>query len=306
MGSLHFQVCHEQNIQCETEYFGLVFNPRGARNNDHGSPLDPVDTAVPDAQMDQLANSPGELDAIPRVRQWLNLRNPLGRSDGGFLSLALRVKFWVPVHLILQESVRNLFFMEARQELLENRIFAADWPNAIKLAALLAQADGVRFDPECLEESSRLRVTTSNSSINRSVNSLSSNQSTLLAVDAQLQRRRGSKRKSSEDGINQQQQPSNPDPISVYEPYLLVRPRSKSIGMSKEKLLYAIAKEHEQYADQLPKSAKYFFLAEFGGLKGFGEEKFFVPKVEVDGGTSQVEVTVGPEGLGIKANERTE
>lgn len=330
-------MCHEQNIQCETEYFGLVCNPRSQRNSsDHnasGSLLDPLDAAVPSvspssssAQNDQTPSGQSlaadhdstassltttTTTTTPRVRQWLNLRNPIGRCDGGFLSLALRVKFWVPVHLILQESVRNLFYMEARQELLENRIFASDWPNAIKLAALLAHGDGLRFNPECLEESSRAKIANNSRTLlaNQSNNMMSVVPAAAVAVDP-LQRRRGSKRKSSSEAIGVLIPPVDAGPLSVYEPYTLVRPRNQSCSsMSKEKLLCAIAEEHKKYADQLPKSAKYWLLAEFGKLKGFGEEKFFVPKVEVDGVPSQVEITVGPEGLGVvhaKGDERQE
>lgn len=85
-----------------------------------------------------------------QTRQWINLRNRLsgdsGSSGNGIqLMLALRVKFWVPVHFILQESVRNLFYMQARRDLLEGRLSAQDWSGAAKLAALLCQADGLRF-----------------------------------------------------------------------------------------------------------------------------------------------------------------
>ena len=297
---LILQVLHEQDIHCETEYFGLVANPRGRSSNDHtGSPIIPSDStdplSIPPSTSSSLVEPIPTLEQeTPRVRHWLNLRNPLGRSEGGFQSLALRVKFWVPVHLILQESVRNLFYMEARQDLLENRMFATDWQNAIKLAALLAHADGVRFNPDCLEDSYRSKV------VNRQVSSPS-----LLTASQQmgLQRRRGSKRKSSEPSPIEHAV----TPLSVYEPYSLVRPKNRSGSMSKDKFLLAIAKEHKQYADQLPKTAKYWLLAEYGSLKGFGEEKFIVPKI--DGGTSQVEVTVGPDGLGVsygKDDERTE
>ncbi|XP_054089739.1 E3 ubiquitin-protein ligase MYLIP isoform X3 [Zeugodacus cucurbitae] len=85
-----------------------------------------------------------------RTRQWINLRNRLScdnSSSSIHLMLALRVKFWVPVHCLLQESVRNVFYMQARSDLLEKRLHARDWNNAAKLAALLCQADGIHFNP---------------------------------------------------------------------------------------------------------------------------------------------------------------
>lgn len=87
-----------------------------------------------------------------RYYDWINLRNPLGQhgNTGQPYSLAFRVKFWVPAHLILQESVRNIFYMQARVDLLEGRLRAPDWPTAAKLGALLAHGDEVKFDRNAL------------------------------------------------------------------------------------------------------------------------------------------------------------
>ncbi|KAL7735722.1 hypothetical protein ACLKA6_019979 [Drosophila palustris] len=98
-----------------------------------------------------------------RTRQWYNLRNRLhgdsvSSSNGIQLMLALRVKFWVPVHSILQESVKNLFYMQARRDLLEARLCAQDWSNAAKLAALLCQADGLRFNEQALRAECPMRM----------------------------------------------------------------------------------------------------------------------------------------------------
>jgi hypothetical protein len=75
------QVCHDLGIVCETDYFGLLY-----ATSSH------MPRTVP-----------------PNMKQWINLRNPLDkrhhRGEGPIL-LELRVKFWVPGHLILQENVR--------------------------------------------------------------------------------------------------------------------------------------------------------------------------------------------------------
>uniref|UniRef100_A0A1A9WN97 RING-type domain-containing protein n=1 Tax=Glossina brevipalpis TaxID=37001 RepID=A0A1A9WN97_9MUSC len=89
-----------------------------------------------------------------RTRQWINLRNRLTCDSSGSgiqLMLALRVKFWVPVHFILQESARNLFYMQAKVDLFEGRLSARNWTNAAKLAALMCQADGIRFSEASLK-----------------------------------------------------------------------------------------------------------------------------------------------------------
>lgn len=97
-----------------------------------------------------------------RTHQWINLRNRLscdgGSGSGIQLMLALRVKFWVPVHFILQESVRNLFYMQAKADLLEGRLCAKNWTNAAKLAALLCQADGLRFNNTSLKSECPLKI----------------------------------------------------------------------------------------------------------------------------------------------------
>jgi len=98
-----------------------------------------------------------------RTRQWYNLRNRLhgdsvSNSHGIQMMLALRVKFWVPVHNILQDSVRQLFYMQARRDLLEARLCAHDWSNAAKLAALLCQADCLRFNEQALRAECPMRI----------------------------------------------------------------------------------------------------------------------------------------------------
>ncbi|BFG05525.1 E3 ubiquitin-protein ligase MYLIP [Drosophila madeirensis] len=125
------KVCLALNIICEMEYFGL----------EHWTPN----------------------QKETQTRQWINLRNRLtcdsGSSGSGIqLMLALRVKFWVPVHFILQESVRNLFYMQARRDLLEGRLSASDWSSAAKLAALLCQADGLRFNEAALRADCPMRM----------------------------------------------------------------------------------------------------------------------------------------------------
>lgn len=97
-----------------------------------------------------------------RTHQWINLRNRLscdgGSGSGIQLMLALRVKFWVPVHFILQESARNLFYMQAKADLLDGRLKTKNWSVAAKLAALLCQADGLRFNETSVTSECPLKI----------------------------------------------------------------------------------------------------------------------------------------------------
>lgn len=79
--SFQLQVCHDLGIICETDYFGLLY--------------------APTSHMPHTAPS--------NIKQWINLRNPLDKRHHrgeGPIMLELRIKFWVPGHLILQENVR--------------------------------------------------------------------------------------------------------------------------------------------------------------------------------------------------------
>lgn len=96
-------------------------------------------------------------------------------------------------------------------------------------------------------------------------------------------------------------------PLSVYDPYTLIRPspKTKIAPISKEQFLQSVVEEHRKYADLTPVSAKYWLLFEFEKLEGFGEEKFIVPRV--DDTWNQVEIIVGPEGVVYsKGDERKE
>ncbi|XP_055692547.1 E3 ubiquitin-protein ligase MYLIP [Lutzomyia longipalpis] len=261
------KVWRDLGIVCETEYFGLLVHNRRS-------------SVAGDANGQVLANS---VDGESRNRQWINLRNPLGRHsiDGNYHSLALRVKFWVPVHIILQENVRNLFYMQARQDLLENRLLATDWTNAALLAALMAQADGVKYKgalPEGARESP-----------------------TVVAVRTQeKEQRRGSKRKCSEGSQEAATvcQMKKCDSNQMYEVYCSIRPQGDAAQQIPRDFCAMVAKEHAKLTKFPAKSAKYWLLAEISKLEGYGEEIFHVPKSEF-GTQGQMDIAVGPHGLVI-------
>lgn len=257
------KVCQDLNIVCETDYFGLL---HCATNRD-------VDS---------------------KTKQWINLRNPLFRHthERGPFHLALRVKFWVPAHLILQESARNLFYMQARSDLLEKRLVSLDWENSAKLGALLAQADEIKFNPVCLTETNVLPV-------------ILTRQRSDSTDAVKHERRRPSKRKSSESRVEDtsQERTNDPEmtqrisPLRLYESYIIY-PEHNADDIP-ENILTMIAKEHEKLDKiSMPsQSAKYWLLAEISKLNGFGEEIFNGITTGGDVNAAQCEVGVGPHGL---------
>ncbi|VEN42494.1 unnamed protein product [Callosobruchus maculatus] len=110
------KVCEYLGISNESDYFGLKYQ------NNKGEEL------------------------------WLNLRNPIDRQvhchgPGNPLRFALRVKFWVPPHLLLQETTRHQFYLHAKCDLLEKRLLASEWDSVPRLIALIAQAESGDYEP---------------------------------------------------------------------------------------------------------------------------------------------------------------
>lgn len=80
---------------------------------------------------------------------WLNLRNPIERQVVGVAPyrFGLRVKFWVPPHLLLQDTTRHQFYLHAKLDMLEGRLKVENDTMAVKLIALIAQAENGDLEP---------------------------------------------------------------------------------------------------------------------------------------------------------------
>ncbi|XP_037048417.1 E3 ubiquitin-protein ligase MYLIP [Bradysia coprophila] len=246
------KVCKDLDIKCETEYFGLVLR----------KPSDKPKTAT--------------------NHEWINLRNPLPQMNGQQILLELRVKFWVPAHLILQDSVRNIFYMQARNDLLEGRLKAISWENAAKLGALLAQADEMKYDDtyvpaECLFTEPKKNCDTS--------------------FNGKGKKRKLSKQRSVEDGVGDDEV-SIPQqkPKSVYEKYIIRPDIEEEDAAIPCDFIQGIAKEHSKLINlkMTSKSAKYWLLESISKLPRFGEEMFTGTTVN---DTACCDISVGPHGI---------
>ncbi|KAK3581172.1 hypothetical protein CHS0354_024705 [Potamilus streckersoni] len=74
---------------------------------------------------------------------WLNLRNRIDRQMIGMppFRLQLRVKFFVRPHYILQESTRNQFYLQVKQDLQSQKLVTENMQQTSVIAALMAQAE---------------------------------------------------------------------------------------------------------------------------------------------------------------------
>lgn len=80
--------------------------------------------------------------------RWLNLRNPLDPHRIPSGRLDLRVKFWVPPHLLINEPTRHQFYLHAKLDLTEGRLVVADQEVAWRIIAYIAQAETGDCDAE--------------------------------------------------------------------------------------------------------------------------------------------------------------
>ncbi|XP_026494462.1 E3 ubiquitin-protein ligase MYLIP [Vanessa tameamea] len=80
--------------------------------------------------------------------RWLNLRNHLDPHRIPSRRLDLRVKFWVPPHLLINEPTRHQFYLHAKLDLIEGRLVVADQEVARRIIAYIAQAETGDCDPD--------------------------------------------------------------------------------------------------------------------------------------------------------------
>lgn len=75
-------------------------------------------------------------------RYWLNLRNMIRQQiHVQPIRLVFKLKFYVPPHLIQQQSTRHLFYLNIRASLREKQLKVTDAGKQAKLIALIAQAE---------------------------------------------------------------------------------------------------------------------------------------------------------------------
>lgn len=283
------KVCHDLGIICETDYFGLLYAP---------IQHDPHHHAIP-----------------TNVKQWINLRNPLEKRHRGegHTMLELRVKFWVPAHLILQENVREIFYMQARQMLIDNEIHPSDWKQAARLIALISQAEGVKFTPELLSECAQKIITSFSGRLKQKIENLENNRK-------QMKRNSFDETNPDNDAEDMQSSDNSHLEMFILENYLehMIVPdnnenvKSSAFETIPDDFLLSIAREHQKIQNMTQSSAKYWLLEEFSTLPHFGEEMFEGTLISesktkaTQQRNERIQIAVNSQGLNIKKLENNE
>ncbi|KAL7033184.1 hypothetical protein ACKWTF_007498 [Chironomus riparius] len=267
------KVCHDLDIICETDYFGLLYAP---------TPQDLHHNTVPS-----------------NIKQWINLRNPLEKRhrDEGHTMLELRVKFWVPAHLILQENVREIFYMQARQMLMDKEIFPSDWKQAAQFVALISQSEGVKFIPELLSENGQKIISYFDECLKQKTKSIQ-----FSKFKESFHSKRNSFDEMLIDHTNDNEMPND---NGFLEKFIIENYLEHMIFPDNDER----TKEHQKIQTMTQSSAKYWFLEEFSTLQHFGEETFegtLISESETkitQHRNEKIHVAVNSQGLNIKRVE---
>lgn len=288
---ISFQVCENLEIICETEYFGLR------------KPVESI-SSTPLTGNASLTNTTNNINTsnpantttttTSTTYEWINLRNPLPQNVHNNGRLEFRVKFWVPPHLILQDSVRNIFYMQARLDLLQGRLRPANWSKSAQLSALLAQADRLKYDEAALTAAVPTISTTTAAS--------SSNDSKSLEPTKCKKRRLSRHKLAIEAAAPVIATTGNQtNALTPYEAYVLWPEDCGVTGTLPDGFLREIAKEHAKLVRMSSNSAKYWLLETVSKLAGFGEEVF--SGITVCDPITPCEVSVGPHGIKVTRDQ---
>lgn len=266
MSNFNFQVLKDYlKMSCETEFFGLQYSK----------------------------------SKESRTKCWLNLRNDikdvLPNDPYNIINLDLRVKYWVPVHYLNLPMTKELFFMNARLDMLEGRLKPKDWDQSAEFGGLLAHIDeNFFFSMERLNQTPASSPVVYN--VDRSVNA----ETTVCSKKRRLSTRHKSNAvelSQSNKVVGGSQESSSP--LSIYMQYV-IKPEgvSSSVNTMPKDFLRQIAIKHMNLVQDnvAIDSAKFRFLQQISDLDSFGEEIF---SGFLTSSSTNCDIGVRPDGLFI-------
>ncbi|CAG2117768.1 unnamed protein product [Medioppia subpectinata] len=230
---------------------------------------------------------------------WINMRNQIKQQTTGAntppLRFQLKVKFFVPPHLLLQEVTRHQFYISIVQDLQEGRLRVNDKQLAIKLVALIAQSETGDLDSE---------VTSALLSYRKWIPlSILENEDLCSSPTPQ---RTGKRRKHHSGSSGPEMGSENEESFSDVESNSWTTSSLNHIFNSSEFscLTNSIIHYHQKLESTKPTHAKYLFLQEVANLEDIGVEYFFV---KLNNSTEDpYKIGVGPKGVTIICEETHE
>ena len=173
--------------------------------------------------------------------------------------------------------------MQARQMLLEGEIFPSNPQQAARLIALIAQAEGAKFNPELLSENGSELISSFNQIRSKSI------------CD-----KRNSIDEMKVDNDDECDRVKYSHVLYCYLEHMIYL---KDAQVIEEGFLQKIASEHQKIQSMTQSSAKYWLLEEFSTLQHFGEEIFHGTLISESECKSQqarherIQIGVNPQGL---------
>lgn len=214
---------------------------------------------------------------------------------------------------------REIFYMQARQMLIDNEINVFDWKQAARFIALISQAEGVKFIPELLSENGQRVISDFYERLKQKVKFIENKH-----FDNCIYIKRNSidEVKFCKEKTVMQTNSNEHLEKFILEHYLehVIIPESDSSNIDDinsgnncsraesvpNDFLISIAKEHQKINNISQSSAKYWLLEEFSTLQHFGEEMFegmLISESETNitqQRNEKIQIAVNSQGLNVK------
>jgi len=216
---------------------------------------------------------------------------------------------------------REIFYMQARQMLIDKEIYPSDWKQAARFVALISQCEGVKFIPELLSENGQRIIGDFNECLRQKIKNIEYSK---CKGNFRMKRNSFDEMKIENSPNDIEMSHSNDNGyldkfiIENYLEHMIIPDNDESsdngcssniIDNIPSDLLLNIAREHQKIYTMTQSSAKYWLLEEFSTLQHFGEETFegtLISESETKVAqhrNEKIHVAVNSQGLNIKKLE---
>lgn len=214
--------------------------------------------------------------------------------------------------VFLSSSHREIFYMQARQMLIDCEIHPIDWTQAARFVALVSQAEGVKHSPDLLSDNHQ-----------KYFNSLSLR---IQKIKSSEKLKDKASRRTFADAIkadsDKEWENSHLEKFIIenYVEHMIIPNNTESHSNETvttsipANFFFLVASEHRRIHTMSPASAKYWLLEEFATVKKFGEEMFEGTLISETSSTSKApqprnetfQISVSPQGLSVRKTQGKE